>query len=71
MPIKEDLAQWVSNGLRRALSKENIKKGFEVTSIYPLNENAMNSKMGPSEVYDRSSKNQQRHDDNNPTTGQG
>jgi len=48
MPRKEDLAQWVSHILRRALTKENIMKGFSTTGIYPINSNAIEGKMGPS-----------------------
>jgi len=53
MPIKEDLAQWVACGLRRALTVHNVSKGFSTTGIYPFNAAAMNSKMGPSEAYAR------------------
>jgi len=52
IPIKEDLAQWVSHALKRALTKENITKGFEVTGIYPLNPHTMKFKMEPSIVYE-------------------
>jgi len=43
----------VSFGLRKALSKENIQKGFKTTGIYPLNNRAMNDKMGPSLSFSR------------------
>jgi len=52
-PSKEDLAQWISHALKRALSVKNVTKGFETTGIYPINASAMNSKMGPSGVYER------------------
>jgi len=54
MPIKENLAQWVSWGLRRALSTQNITKGFLSIGIYPIDATTINLKMTPSEVYDRS-----------------
>jgi len=41
MPIKEDLAQWVANALKRALSIANITKEFQVTGIYSINATAM------------------------------
>lgn len=67
MPIKDDLAQWVSFALKRALSKENITKGFQVTGIFLLNATAMNSKMGPSEVYQRRQKSSQAETEDNPS----
>jgi len=63
MPIKEDLAQWVSHALRKALSQENICKGFEVTSIFPLNADAVHSKLGPSSVYAQRKGKQHMEDD--------
>jgi len=51
MLVKEDLAQWVLHALKKALSKDNIQKGFEVTGIFPLDPEALTLKMGPSEVY--------------------
>lgn len=55
-PIKEDLAEWVSYGLRRALTSQNIMKGFATIGIYPFDPTAMNNKMGPSEGYQRNHK---------------
>jgi len=52
-PLKEDLTQWISCGLRRAFSTENIVNGFASTGIFSLNATAMDSKMGPSEAYER------------------
>ena len=48
---KEDLASWVSLGLKKALTPTNIKVGFRGTGIWPINLEAMNSKMGPSESF--------------------
>lgn len=48
---KENLAQWVSLALKRAMTVEIIKRGFKVTGIWPLDANAMSAKMGPSEAY--------------------
>jgi hypothetical protein len=38
------LAQWVSLVLKKALTPNNIQKGFEITSIWPLNPNVMQGK---------------------------
>jgi len=62
-PVKEDLTQWVSCGLRRALSIENIVNGFSTTGFYPINARAMDSKMGLSEAYDRTAADE-NHDNN-------
>ena len=48
---KEDLAQWVSLALKKAMTPTNIKKGFSATGIWPLNRTAMDDKMGPSKVF--------------------
>ena len=44
---KEDLANWMSLVLKKALTIENIKAGFKG----PLNFEAMQDKMGPSEGF--------------------
>lgn len=49
---KEDLAQWVSLGLRKALTPANIIKGFRTTGIWPLNPNAMDKYTGPSQCFE-------------------
>jgi len=51
-PQKEDLAGWVLHGLGRALSNQNITKGFKTTGIYPLDLKAMDKKMGPSFAHE-------------------
>lgn len=48
---KENLAQWVSLALRRALTVENIQHGFRACGIWPWDGTAMAGKMGPSEVF--------------------
>ena len=48
---KENLAQWVSLALRRALTVQNIEKGFWVIGIWPWDDSAMAAKMGPSKVF--------------------
>jgi len=48
---KEELAQWVASGLRKALTPEKIKKGFVATGIWPLQSSTMNNYMGPSLCY--------------------
>jgi len=57
--VKEDLAQWVSHALKRALSISNITKGFESTGIYPINDHVMDSKMEPSQAYCTSQESEQ------------
>jgi hypothetical protein len=42
---KEDLAQWVFLALKKALTTTNICKGFLAIGIWPLNLDAMASKM--------------------------
>jgi hypothetical protein len=39
---KATLAHWVSLGLKRALSSNNIRQGFKATRILPLNKEAVN-----------------------------
>jgi hypothetical protein len=51
---KEDLCQWVCLALNKALSPENIRKGFNKTGIYPLDDAAVTSKMGPAEQFEPS-----------------
>ena len=43
---KQVLAMWVSGGLQRALTLENIKAGFHATSIWPLNPHAVDQYLG-------------------------
>lgn len=45
------LAKWVDKALQQSLKKENIKLGFRVYKILPLNSIAMAIKFGPSEVF--------------------
>jgi hypothetical protein len=49
---KDTLAQWVSLSLRKALTENNIKKGFSAIEIWPFNEQAMDTMLAPSEIYD-------------------
>ena len=44
---KQTLAMWVSKGLERALTTQNIMVGFRTTGIFPLNKEAVNAHMGP------------------------
>ena len=48
---KEDLARWVSWGLKKALTHNNITKIFMTSGIWPLNPSAMDGNMKPSESY--------------------
>jgi hypothetical protein len=48
---KETLAHWVSLALRKALSTNNIEKGFSKTWIYPLNRTVVDKQLAPSESF--------------------
>jgi hypothetical protein len=50
---KDILAEWVSLGLRKALTTSNIKSGFKVIDIYPLNPHACDKHFGPSKGFPR------------------
>jgi hypothetical protein len=49
--MKEDLVQWVSLALKKAMTPSNIRAGFRRTGIWPLNNTAMTNKIGPSEGF--------------------
>jgi len=51
-PRKEDLVGWVACALRKGFNKENIKKRFQTTSIYPINKTTMDTKLGPSLTFE-------------------
>jgi len=51
IPLKEDLAQWLSQALNQALSIPNITKAFQCTRIFPFDPTAMDLKMSSSIVY--------------------
>jgi hypothetical protein len=48
---KETLVQWMSLGLKKALSVHNIKKGFETTRIWPLNRTTVDLKLMSSQNF--------------------
>ena len=48
---KEELAQWVSVGLKTTLTASKIIKGFSTTGIWPLLPSAMDNYMHPSACY--------------------
>ncbi len=48
---KITLSKWVDKALQQSLKKENIKFGFKVCKIWPLNSISMARKFGPSEVF--------------------
>ncbi len=50
-PNKVTLAGWVDKALDLALSKRNIKNGFQVTRTWPLNPKAMDRRTKPNELY--------------------
>jgi hypothetical protein len=49
---KDTLVQWVSLGLKKALTEGNIQKGFLATGIWQLNELAVDSMLAPSLSYE-------------------
>ena len=51
---KQELAQWVSLGLQKALTPRNIQSGFRAAGIQPLNKEAILGKMGAAELFDNS-----------------
>jgi hypothetical protein len=53
---KQTLEHWVSLGLKRALTPQNIKNGFRSTGIFPLNENAVDSHFGPNGTFEHASR---------------
>ena len=48
---KQDLASWILLALKKALTSANIRVGFKGSEIWPLNLEAMKSKMGPREGF--------------------
>ena len=48
---KEELAEWVAEGLKKALTSTKIQKGFVATGIWPLQSTAMEQYMVPSSCY--------------------
>ena len=48
---KQDLASWVLLALKKVLTSANIRAGFQTSGIWPLNLEAMKSKMDPSEGF--------------------
>ena len=62
---KEELAEWVAEGLKKALTSMKIQKGFAATGIWLLQPTAMDQYMAPSSCYiDPSEENiEDEHDD--------
>jgi hypothetical protein len=48
---KEDLCHWVCQALKKALTPNNITKGFRKTGIFPFNEHVVDDKMGPAAQF--------------------
>jgi hypothetical protein len=49
---KDILAHWMSLSLRKELTKNNIKKGFSTTRIWPLIEHVMDNMLVPSKLFE-------------------
>jgi hypothetical protein len=52
---EQTLAHWVSLGLRRALTPQNIKSGFRSTRIFPFDKATLNQHFGLNASYEHSS----------------
>jgi hypothetical protein len=50
-PNKCTLASWVDKSFNKSLTQKNIKSGFKVKGIWPLNPKAMDHKIRPSNVF--------------------
>ncbi len=50
-PKKCTLASWADKSLDQSLSQKNIKSGFRVIGIQPLNPKVMDHKTNPYELY--------------------
>jgi hypothetical protein len=48
---KITLIGWVDQALDKSITEQNIKFGFKVIGIYPLNLRAMDNKIEPSNIY--------------------
>jgi hypothetical protein len=48
---KEQLGSWVFETLQKALQPRNITSGFRATSIWPLNDKAVENKLRSSDAY--------------------
>jgi hypothetical protein len=48
---KITLIGWVDHALDKSITEQNIRFGFRVTCIYPLNPRAMDNKIKPSNIY--------------------
>ena len=56
---KENPAQWASLALQKALTPQNIRADFRGCGIWPLNFEAMQSKIKPSKAFESQSSNQE------------
>ena len=56
---RENLAQWAFLAFQKALTPQNTRAGFRGCGIWPLNFQAMQSKMKPSKAFESQSSNQE------------
>jgi hypothetical protein len=49
---RQDLCEWTSQALQKALSSTNIRSGFRKTGIWPYNADAVKTQMSPSEGFE-------------------
>ncbi len=61
---KVTFASQVYKALDLALSKRNIKNGFQFTRIWPFNPKAMDGRTKPNELYTTDCNNNTLNDDN-------
>jgi hypothetical protein len=71
-PNKCTLARWVNKSLDQSMTQKNIKNGFKVTKIWPLNPKAMDHKIRPFNVYTRTLANisDENNEGSNDTTNE-
>ena len=59
---KEHLVQWASLALKEALTPQNIRARFQGCGIWPLNFEAMKSKMGSNKGFHMHTSNESQDD---------
>ena len=60
---KEDLVQWASLALKKALTSKNILSGFRAIRIWPLNSQALERRIGPSGAFQKDIESKQQKEE--------